>query len=179
MTIVLFETYYSHHPSNRLFKVTLYFEVHTQLHLVVETFICLELPFHLHSSENIKNFSTILSSVCHFLNNSKYPRFLHLKIATSKLLNMNVRGFMWEVFWLNRQIQSDNFTSNHYFENQEYLVINHCFRFPPPICIYFICLFSSNQNIQLRDAFKKNKLLRRRHWSILIYPLPPLPEWDK
>ena len=29
-------------------------------------------------------------------------------------------------------------------------------------------------NIILREAFKKKKLLRRRHWSILIYPPPSL-----
>ena len=34
------------------------------------------------------------------------------------------------------------------------------------------------QNGFLRYAFKK-KLLRRRHWSILIYPPPPYPKWDK
>ena len=48
--------------------------------------------------------------------------------ATSKLSMMKVRGFLTQVG------RSDNFTSYYHFENQEYLVINHGFKFFSPIC---------------------------------------------
>ena len=48
--------------------------------------------------------------------------------ATRKLFKMKARDFLTYVG------RSDNFTSNHHFENQEYLVINHGFKFFSPIC---------------------------------------------